>query len=221
MTAPASYTVFADSSNNFPTDETTVVVPSADLAVDDDLRPIPFRNAAIGAGSAALLTDFSATDASAKRFLPYASDYDLSGAKRITNVSLDSGALEANWLPQYAKTLGGARTKVVLTEADSNVVDDGSGEIAIPDGASLSLTWGNASVCGNREGVIRVAGAGTLTMWVCGEVYATVAESDGARTFNLDPELFPSLDLAFSFEGDGAAYLSKFTRLCGFVLSFR
>ena len=221
LTNLASYTVFANSSNGFPTDETTVVVPSSELAVDDDLRPIPFRNAAIGAGSEALLTDFSATDGSAKRFLPYASDYDLSGMKRITNGSLDSGALEADWRPQYARTLGGAQTKVVLTEADSNVVDDGSGEIMIPDGASVSLTWGSPSLRGDREGVIRVSGTGVLTMYVAGEVYATVSASDGAYAFNLKPELYSSLDLDFSFEGDGAAYLSRFKRLCGFVLSFR
>ena len=224
MTNPASYTVFADTRNNYPTNETSRVIPSADLVVDADLRPIPFRNAAVDTGSEALLTDFSATDATgsyANRFLPYASDVDISGAPRITNGALDPGALEANWLPQYAKTLGGQNTKIVVDEAGSYVVDDGSGKIAIPGGESLALTWGNAATRGAREGVISVMGEGTLTMTLGGAPYATITAADGTRKFEFRPADLTAYDFAFSFEGEGTAYLSGFNLVKGTTLLFR
>ena len=220
MTNPASYTVFADTRNNYPTNETSLVIPSADLAVDADLRPIPFRNAAVDAGSAALLTDFSATD-TAKRFLPYASDFDLSGKPRLTNGSLDAGALEANWLPQYAKTLGGANPKLVVDSASSNVVDRGTGSVAIPGGESLSLTWGDASLRGAREGEISVTGEGTLTMTIGGEPYATITAADGVRKFRFNPGTLSAFDFGFAFEGTGEASLSAFNLIRGMAFSFR
>ena len=220
MTNPASYTVFADTRNNYLTNETSRVIPSADLAVDADLRPIPFRNAAVDAGSAALLTDFSATD-TAKRFLPYASDFDLSGKPRLTNGSLDAGALEANWLPQYAKTLGGNQTKIVVDSASSNVVDRGTGSVAIPGGESLSLTWGDASLRGAREGVVRVTGEGTLTMTIGGEPYATITAADGAHMLHLRQGTLSAFDFGFAFEGAGEASLSAFNLVRGTTLLFR
>lgn len=220
ITNPASYTVFADTCGNFPTNETSRVIPSADLVVDADLRPIPFRNAAVDTGSEAMLTDFSATD-TAKRFLPYASDVDLSGAPRVTNGALDPGALEANWLPQYAKTLGGQNTKIVMDEAGSYVVDDGSGTIAIPGGESLSLTWGDGATRGAREGVVNVTGEGTLTMTLGGEPYATITAADSPYAFRFKPGSLSAFDFGFAFEGAGEASLSGFNLVRGTTLLFR
>ena len=220
ITNPASYTVFADTCGNFPTNETSRVIPSADLVVDADLRPIPFRNAAVDTGSEAMLTDFSATD-TAKRFLPYASDVDLSGAPRITNGALDPGALEANWLPQYAKTLGGQNTNIVVDEAGSYVVDDGSGKIAIPGGESLSFTWGNGATRGAREGVVSVTGEGTLTMTLGGEPYATITAADSPYAFRFKPGSLSAFDFGFAFEGAGEASLSEFNLVRGTTLLFR
>ncbi len=221
MTLPASYTVFADTSLNYPTDGTSRVIASADLAVDEDLRPIPGLCAAVDVGSEALLTDFSATDASAQRFLPYASDRDLSGAPRITNGSLDPGALEADWLPQYAKTLGGARTKIVVDEAGSRVVDDGSGKITIPDGESLALTWGDATMRGVRKATVRVTGAGTLTVTVGGEPYASLTAADGEQTFSFLSKNLSAYDFGFAFAGEGSATLSGFDFVGGTMITIR
>ena len=221
ITNPACHTVFADTCNNFPTNETSRVIPSANLVVDGDLRPIPGLCAAVDVGSEALLTDFSATDASAQRFLPYASDRDLSGAPRITNGSLDPGALEANWLPQYAKTLGGARTKIVVDEAGSRVVDDGSGKITIPDGESLALTWGDATMRGVRKATVRVTGAGTLTVTVGGEPYASLTAADGEQTFSFLSKNLSAYDFGFAFAGEGSATLSGFDFAGGMMITIR
>lgn len=221
ITNPACHTVFADTCNNFPTNETSRVIPSANLVVDGDLRPIPGLCAAVDVGSEALLTDFSATDASAQRFLPYASDRDLSGAPRITNGSLDPGALEANWLPQYAKTLGGARTKIVVDEAGSRVVDDGSGKITIPDGESLALTWGDATMRGVRKATVRVTGAGTLTVTVGGEPYASLTAADGEQTFSFLSKNLSAYDFGFAFAGEGSATLSGFDFVGGMMITIR
>ena len=109
----------------------------------------------------------------------------------------------------------------MVDEAGSYVVDDGSGKIAIPDGESLSFTWGNGATRGAREGVISVTGEGTLTMTIGGEPYDTITAADGARKFRFRPGSLSAFDFGFAFEGTGEASLSAFNLVQGTTLLFR
>ena len=110
---------------------------------------------------------------------------------------------------------------VFLAGVVCNVVDRGTGSVAIPGGESLSLTWGDATLRGAREGEIRVTGEGTLTMTIGGEPYATITAADGAHMLHFRQGTLSAFDFGFAFEGAGEASLSAFNLVRGTALLFR
>ena len=108
-----------------------------------------------------------------------------------------------------------------MDEAGSRVVDDGSGKITIPDGESLALTWGDATMRGVRKGTVRVTGAGTLTVTVGGEPYASLTAADGEQTFSFLSKNLSAYDFGFAFAGEGSATLSGFDFVGGMMITIR
>ena len=208
--------VFADSSNNMPTDGTCIVVPGTELEVDDDLRPIVGRNAAVDRGSIEALTTHT------KGLLP--SDKDALGFQRVMNGTIDVGALEGDWRPMYAKILDGKGTYLQVTAADSGVVTndvDGVASVALGGGDALALTWGTPAHPAVRRGKMLVTGEGTLTVTLNGETFAAVTSADGVVDFAVPVNGLSTLDFAFAFAGEGSADLYGFSAKVGAVFSIR
>ena len=184
--------------------EDCILTNLAALAVDDDYRPVIGENAAIDA-------------------IPLAADgdsirgvKDASGAQRVFNGARDLGALEADWRPRYAKTLGGRRIEV--TAADPAVVET-AGAVRIPEG-SVELVWRTPEGREIPHAMgMTVSGGGTLSVDKDGTAFAAVTEAaSGVRTFNAAG----AVTLRFSYAADdaaaGYAELSGFSAPLGFVL---
>jgi hypothetical protein len=208
--------VFANSSNNMPTDGTCIVVPSDELQVDDDLRPIVGRNAAVDRGSVESLTT------NTKGLLPF--DVDALGFQRVMNGTIDVGALEGDWRPMYAKLLDGRGTYLQVTAADSGVFTndvDGVASVELHGGEALSLVWGEATRPGVRRGTVKVTGEGTLTLTRNGAEFATFTAADGAAALAIPPDGIEAFAFTFAFEGEGSADLYGFSAKVGAVFSIR
>jgi hypothetical protein len=208
--------VFANSSNNYPVDETCIVVPSSELEVDEDLRPIVGRNAAVDRGSLEALT------AHTGGVLPL--DKDAYGFMRVMNGTVDVGALEGDWRPMYAKILDGKGTYLQVTAADSGVFTNdvgGVGSVELHGGESLALTWGTAAHPATRRGKVQVTGEGTLAMILNGETNAVFTASDGVAEFAFPVAGMGGFDFAFAFDGEGTADLFGFSARLGTLFSIR
>ena len=208
--------VFAGSKNNLPTDETCIVVPSDELQVDEDLRPIVGRNAAVDRGSVEALTTHT------KGLLPF--DVDALGFQRVMNGTIDVGALEGDWRPMYAKLLDGRGTYLQVTAADSGVFTndvDGVASVELHGGEALSLVWGEATRPGVRRGTVKVTGEGTLTLTRNGAEFATFTAADGAAALTIPPDGIEAFAFTFAFEGEGSADLYGFSAKVGAVFSIR
>jgi hypothetical protein len=206
--------VFANGCNDFPTNETCIVVPSSELEVDEDLRPIVGKNAAVDRGSVEALMTHSGG------LIPL--DYDLYGFQRVMNGTVDVGALEGDWRPMYAKLLDGTGRRLQITAADSGVCTNDVGgvpAVVLHDGEDLSFAWSMANRSAPRRGNVRVTGAGTLTLTHNGETFASFTASDGVAEFTLPAAWLDAF--AFTFEGEGSADLFGFAAPVGTALSFR
>ena len=206
--------VFANSSNGWPTNETCIVVPSDELQVDDDLRPIVGRNAAVDRGSLEALATHT------KGLLP--SEVDALGFQRVMNGTVDVGALEGDWRPMYAKLLDGKGRRLQITAADPGVCTNDVGGVAavvLHDGEDLSFAWSMSKRSAPRRGKVRVTGTGTLALTHNGETFATFTAADGVTEFTLPAAWLDAL--AFAFDGEGSADLFGFAAPVGTAVSFR
>ena len=208
--------VFADGKNGWPTDETCIVVPSSELEVDENLRPIVGRNAAVDRGSAEALSQHSGG------LIP--SETDALYFPRVINGKMDVGALEGDWRPMYAKLLDGKGTHLAVDEASSGVVTNDVGGVAAVElhgGEALSLTWGTAANPAVRRGFVKVAGEGTLTVTLNGAPFGAYTVTDGAAEFAVPAVGLDAFAFTFAFDGEGVADLYGFSAKIGSVLSIR
>lgn len=109
-------------------DETSKVVGSDALEMDDDGRPVIGRNVAIDKGSAAVYESFRSE----------IGETDALGTPRVMNGAIDVGALEADWRPRYGKDVG---ARFAVEAATPGVVESDAGKVVIAAGEALSGTW--------------------------------------------------------------------------------
>ena len=212
---PSTYCVFTTTKSGFPTNEGCIVVSAAvaRTLVDEDLRPIAFQeNPAF---------DGWDCDSLAAKYGSILYDYDLSGEPRVRNGQPDIGALESDPKPLYAKLLDGKGRRIVVSGADGGVTNIANG-VCLHGGEAVSLTWSTKDDrAAKRHGGVRVEGEGTLTVTVGGETYATFTEADGETEFSLPASVASPTDIAFSFEGEGCAFVYGFMIESGMSLSIR
>ena len=146
---------------------------------------------------------------------------DALGGQRIYNGALDIGAVEYDWRPVYAQTLGGGRASVGA--ASSNVVWSASGDAVNVRSGELSMTLANDT--GRKADYsipVEVSGVGTLTVTHNGEPLVVLTASDGATVLAFKNGLAEN-SLAFVYDGsDAGATIGKFN-ICshGFTVVFR
>lgn len=210
--------VFADACSDFPTNGTCIAVPSSELEVDGDLRPVVGRNVAIDRGSLEALAEHSGG------LLGDPDGKDASGFRRVMNSRVDVGALEADWRPAFAKALGDRGTLLSVTDATSRVVTNAvaaASSVSVSGGESIAFTWGASSHPASRRGKVAVTGEGTLALLVGGETNAVFTAADGEATFAISPQDCDSAAMSFVFVGEGSADLYGFSSRIGTVISVR
>ena len=184
------------------------------VGYDDAYRPLP-GSLAIDFGNSA----YSASTADGGQFpaewIAHA-DTDYSGGQRVYNGAIDAGAGEYDWRPVFGDVLGKG---VSVTEASSMVSNDvENGRIALLPG-KLSLEWSRKDIP-VRTFTAGIEGGtdGALTILTNGAHFAEVAS--GHETFRLYvPQ--DDIEMSFSYDGDGCAYVSNMHCEAGFQFIVR
>ena len=184
------------------------------VGYDDAYRPLP-GSLAIDFGNSA----YSASTADGGQFpaewIAHA-DTDYSGGQRIYNGAIDTGAGEYDWRPDFGDVLG---TGVSVTEASSMVSNDvENGRVALLPG-KLSLEWSRKDIpVRTFTAGIEGGTGGALTILTNGAHFAEVAS--GHETFRLYvPQ--DDIEMSFSYDGDGCAYVSDMHCEAGFQFIVR
>ena len=97
---------------------------NGDVPVDADYRPL-LTSAAVGAADPAYRPAAAA-------------DLDALGGQRVYNGTLDVGALEADWRPQYANDIA---SRMAVTAVSPEVTESADGTVVVPEGKTLAATW--------------------------------------------------------------------------------
>ena len=185
-----------------------VVASQEEIALGADGVPL-HGSAAIEAGS----FDYAMTNLTGET--------GLNGVRRGLGGGVDAGAFEFDWLPRFAQDLGGKR--LVVTEVDNAVFENGDGLVEIPFGA-LSVAWTPATsptVSCPCTFKASVTGTGALTVMKDGEAFGVY--SNGVHEISFFGS--GTIALAFAYEpGEndaGGAVLSGFAANIGTVLILR
>lgn len=179
-------------------------IDSADAAgLDADGRP---------QGKTALTVDAATATA-----FPAATDAD--GLPRVSNGTMDLGAFEYDWRPDYAEDLGSVGTVV---RADAPVVEKG-GQVFLPQG-ELELVLADDAQRGRYRFPVQVTGTGTLTIRAGERVLATFVAADGAQVFRYKTKTAGQV-LTFAYalgDGDtGGALLAQASGGAGLLFVIR
>ena len=190
--------------SNATTNACLVAAADDELAIDENYAPVIGSNLAVDAG------DSSMYDASKL------GELDVYGRPRAVNGSrLDVGAVEAVWLPVYARKLGYAVTVTVASPA-VELVDSG---VRIPAGASLAATVGRVGTAGNKYLLkASVDDGGTCAIEKDGMVCPPLV-AGAAQQVELTPDS-DFMDLSFLAEG-AATTLSRISLNVGMCISIR
>ncbi len=209
--------LFLGGTPNIPVDGcTNCVVPSAsylktstaarpglvvaEVEVDENYRPV--------AGSANI-------DAGANFSLSGdPGETDFYGTQRVYNGTVDIGAVEHDWRPQYKADLGGSR-RLEVSAASSNVLHTASG-VQLSDAQTFEATWLSVSGTSSCEWTVAQEGEGTLWLAVNGGEEVPVSPGTLKKHLDAGEHVF-----AFRFDGAGSAYLTNFADLSGTVLIVR
>ena len=180
-------------------------IDSADAAgLDADGRP---------QGKTALTVDAATATA-----FPAATDAD--GLPRVSNGTMDLGAFEYDWRPDYAEDLGALGDVVA---ADAAVVETADGRVLIPSG-ELVLEIADDAQRGRYRFPVQVTGTGTLTIRAGERVLATFVAADGAQVFRYKTKTAGKV-LTFAYapgaDDDGGAALAEATGGPGLVFVIR
>jgi hypothetical protein len=147
---------------------------------------------------------------------------DIYGSQRIYNGAMDAGAVEADWRARYGRALGRC---VNVFKADPFVVLADDQKVSIINGVlSLEMTNYASGGLSTYSFAASVSGSGTLEIYLADNLFATLTASDEAEEFSfLSAEAVNSLKFAYipGEGGEGAAYLSSFTRSKGLRLMIR
>ena len=174
-------------------------VKDADLKLDAAGRPQK-DSPVIGAGDNSIVTaTYGGLDAA--------------GNPRISNVTVDAGAYEYDWRPDFSAALGTG----VTVETASAAVTLENGKVKLLNNGQISGTW-PAQYAPSKttyELTAETSGEGQL----CGELVSGDGAIDeeimlvtGASETRLFKKPGADLDFAFTFVQGGAGYLSAFTQ---------
>jgi len=177
--------------SKYTTNEFCAVRSISDLAFDSAYAPIIGINPAVDSADKALYDE------------DRAGSLDLWGNPRFVNgLKLDIGAVETDWKAKYAQDL--RKRDVAVTAASPAVEETIAETVALIDGTSLELTWGNGMSSASKRVRFKVSGGGTLSLSV-DEAEAQAFVATGlVQEYVFAPSADPST-LVFSFEGDGFA----------------
>ena len=141
-----------------------------------------------------------------------AGDIDLDGSQRVMNGAVDIGCYEADWLSTYSARL--ASRRVTVTAADASVTNAADG-VALPDGASLSLTWDKGTSSAPYSISFALAAGASLVVSVNGE--ETIVSGVSHYEFRSSA---PSNSIVLTASG-GDVLLARCAQLIGMHISIR
>lgn len=181
-----------------------IMTDAANITVDANYRPVHGAYAGIDEG------DLSLSDGT------LFADFDVTGALRIQNGTIDIGAVEFDWRKRYARDLG---SRATVTDASSEVTEVGS-SVRIPSG-SIAGTLRPGGYTAN----FTVTGGGLLVLTLGGAVVGTYSAADGAQSVTVEV-LESANDFCFAFTPDaqapsGYAELNRFRSTDGMVIYIR
>jgi len=187
--------------------EDCILTNSAALVVDADYRPVIGENAAI---DVIPLSEEAET---------VRDETDVYGVQRVFNGARDLGALDADWRPRYAKTLGGRG--ITVAAADPSVTE-ADGAVRIPEG-SLELSWRTPEdrLLTHFMG-LAVTGDGTLSVGKDGMPLAEVTgETSGVHRFRASGTAAMSFAFAPGDSAEEYAEIGGFSAPIGTMVSIR
>ena len=176
------------------------IVSPDNLKIDADGRPVVGANEAVDAGDPEIASYLTETDAL--------------GGQRIYNDALDVGALEGDWRGRYARDVSG---RLVGTAA-SPAVTEQDGKVRLTDATAFSARQAER-VTEAKDYVLNttVSGAGTLTITIDGETFATLTEGSAQTKLTLDVNGM----IGFAFAGEGYADIGRMRGTDGTLLLVR
>ena len=185
-------------------------VSAQELALDQQGRPEIAKNVGINMANPEYYPDTILGDA------------DLLDGQRVYNGAMDIGAAEADWRTNFSGALG---KRIEVTRADPGVIDNGGSGVVVTNGA-MTATWANLSAGKSVRHTFSttVTGNGILTILLDGDVFATLAATDGAKVFSfMSSDAVNLLEFAYApGDGDtGGALLASFGSELGFCMSLR
>ena len=190
-----SHCVFTGTVGNYFTSEYTdgtCIYTNLDaVAVDSDYRPVIGQNAGIGMASSG--------DYDFERF----GSYDISGAPRVMNGTMDIGALEADYRPLFAQAIG--IKSGAVEDVTGGVVLQNRQAIQMSDGDSILARWihDEAGRCNVK---VTIQNSGTFTVSRNGVVLGAVTGPVSGRVIRFSTEENGASDMiAASYAGAGSA----------------
>lgn len=190
-----SHCVFAGTAGSYFTSEytdgTCIYTDIDAMAVDSDYRPVIGQNAGIGMANPEYY-DFEQFGA-----------YDVSGAPRVMNGTMDIGALEADYRPLFARAIG-IKAGAVEDVTGGVVLQNGQ-SIQMSDGDSILARWihGEAGRCSVK---VTIQNGGTLTVFRNGVVLGAVTGPVSGHVIRFSTEENGASDMiAASYAGVGSA----------------
>ena len=143
---------------------------------------------------------------------------DFAGGQRVYNGTIDIGAGERDWRPDYGRILGKG---VSVETASANVVaTNDERAVRIPADGTLELVW---SLSGAKKrsvvaSVDEATSSSLLSIKTNGVAFAEL--NAGTKTFEFEA-LQGGVTMSFNYAGDGFALLSDFCGLRGFQFIMR